>query len=255
MSNLFEALGFSLSSLADFEDAELARHVVKRLLTLPKNLAPEKCSAFEPVDQPLDPSDPESAVRLWLNPEANARNKVRLGEAAGSLMLESSKKAAYHVDWQKAAQPSFAYIGGNAPLNLLRSEPRMLMEFVNLSKELAVATQAVYGEVRNMSFKGWDAPMDLVKRLPDIPWASVYGELYISLFGRQRVLNAPFHRIEELPSGALWLEASASPFEQVSEEAKARIRQHLGEDAFMSGGRWRYTDGRAPRFESPKVGP
>jgi hypothetical protein len=187
-------------------------------------------------------------VDSWLNAEANSRNR-ETGEKEGHLILECGGGGNYQFSWRKSSSPSFSLAGGEVPFSVLRRNPGRLEDFVAQIKGLIPIIEPVYGEVRNMVFPGWDLPFDLQKRLPDIPWASIYGPPYISFFGRNKLLNAPFERIEDLGHGYLWLQASRSVNDPVPEDMKARIRGYLGEDAFMSGKRWRYTDGQAPRFE------
>jgi hypothetical protein len=74
-------------------------------------------------------------------------------------------------------------VGGDISLSLVRKTPAALGGFLGLVKELVSIVTPVYGEVRNMSFAGWDLPFDLEKRLPDVPWVSVYGPPpYVALF-------------------------------------------------------------------------
>jgi hypothetical protein len=88
--------------------------------------------------------------------------------------------------------------------------------------------------------------VNLVKRLPDIPAVSIYGQPYVNMFGEDKLRRAPFQVIDQLPGGLYWLEASNSILEPVGEEAKASIRAHLVEDAFSSGGKRLHRTGRAP---------
>jgi len=68
------------------------------------------------------------------------------------------------------------------------------------------------------------------------------------MFGRDALREAPYLRIEELEDSFV-VEGSSSILESVSGELRAQVRAHLGENAFMAVGRWRYSDGMAPRFE------
>ncbi|MEW6689059.1 MAG: hypothetical protein AB1452_08225 [Pseudomonadota bacterium] len=251
MTNLVEAIGFSLMSLADFEDGELALRVLRRLKKTPTELQPLKFGIHEPLDQRINCSDLEPVLSVWPNSTANAREKGEPREAI--LLLEGSSGVGYMINWHKSKTPSFSAVDGHAPLGLLKNKRGILGEFFDLFKDLAVAVDAVYGDIRNMSLKGWDLPFDLVRRLPDVPWVSIYGPPYVSMFGRERILSAPFLKIEEIGSSHLWLQASESVFDSVAEETRAAIREHLGAEAFMSKGRWRYSDGKAPAFDFSRV--
>lgn len=251
MSNLIQAVDFSLTSLTDFEDKKVAHGVLQRLMENEATLRPKRFSAYEPITEVIDASDLAPVMDVWLNSASNTRGGVDMRH--GSLLLGCSSGINYQVNWQKSKKPSFSFVGGNAPLSLLKKRSNILRAFFDLAKDLSLLLNSVYGEIRNMSFPGSDLPFDLLKRLPDVPWASVYGPPYVSMFGNERILSAPFHRIEPIHSSHLWLEASESVFDPVPEETRAAIRDHLGKEAFMSKGRWRYTSGTAPSFDFSRV--
>jgi len=251
MSNIIDAIGFTLISLVDFEDNKLAHTVVKRLLQSSTVLQPKKFGIYDPIEESVNPLDISSIIDIWPGSTDKARENAEPRE--GVLCLECSSKAGYMINWEKSKMPCFSAIDGHVPIKLLTRDPSVLVEFFDLIKDLVMFIDATYGEIRNMSFKGWDHPFDLLRRLPDIPWTSIYGSPYILMFGKQRILSAPYYRIESIGSSHLWLQASESIFNPVTEEKKAAIRSHLGEDAFMSGGRWRYNNGKAPMFDFSRV--
>ncbi|HET8730547.1 MAG TPA: hypothetical protein VFM34_05490, partial [Moraxellaceae bacterium] len=150
--------------------------------------------------------------------------------------------------WNKSSQPGFSFIGGYLMFAAIDKDPQALADFVELARRLVAALAPAYGEIRSMAVKGWDAPMNLQLRLPDVPPISIYGREYIELFGRDAIEAAPFQSVERVGE-AYWLVASESLREGVGDEARARIRAHFGEDAFMANGKWKYQDGRAPRFD------
>ncbi len=248
MKNVYPALGFSLSTLADFESEGLARAVVRRLVETISALTPATFDDYEPVKRPVNGGAVGEAVDMWLN----RAGPVVSGPRSGSVLFENREGVRYQVGWRKADSPGFAFIGGEIPLTVA-SRDTVLEAFLHLVRDLAVVVDAAYGEVRNMSFKDWDRPLDLFRRLPDVPWSSIYGEPYLELFGTERIRSAPFFKTEPIAPRHVWAQASDSPFEQVPEPTRAAIRNHLGEDAFMSGGRWRYDTGRAPAFDVSRV--
>lgn len=251
MSNLVEAVGFSLMSLVDFEDIDLARRVVQRLMKACTVLRPRKFGVYDPLTEEIDASNLTPVTDVWPNTTAKAREDAKPRE--GILQLECSSGACYMINWRKSRTPCFSAVDGHVPLPLLKAEPSVLEELIDLIRDLALYVDTVYGDVRNMSFKGWDLPLDLLKRLPDVPWAGVYGPPYVSMFGKERIASAPFYKLQSIGSSHFWLQASESVFDPVAEETRAAIREHLGEDAFMSKGRWRYTDGKAPAFDFSRV--
>jgi hypothetical protein len=246
VSNLVRALGFSISSLADFESTATAEAVVRRLFDVPALLRPNRFGEYEPADRP---AATEQVMEQWLY-QVGQRRADQPG--LGNLIFDSSSGVRYQVGWHKAVEPRFSFIGGEIPLTLA-AQPEALHSFLRLVRELAVIVDAVYGEVRNLSFPGWDLPFDLWKRLPDVAWATILGGPYVSMFGQTRVLSTPCSRVERLGPNHFWLEATNSPFEPVPEDVRSMIRAHLGEESFMSGGRWRYSSGVAPLFDVSAV--
>jgi hypothetical protein len=250
MTNTVESIGFSLNSLTDFEDDELARRVIAEIMSMPRKLVPTKFGPYEPLERLPDDTDP--LIEAWLN--VAGKRDLEAGAPRGSLLLLSGpKEVAFQVYWRKDYTPSFSYITGDVPISLVEKEPVLWEAWLDLIRRLVSLINPVYGDIRNMSFPGWDVPMDLQRRLPDIPWASIYGEPYVSFFGVKKIETAPFLRIEKLASGQYWLEASGTVFEPVTEETRQNIRQHLGVDSFMVGRKSRYKDGRAPEFDYSSI--
>jgi hypothetical protein len=242
-------IGFTLFSVEDFEDAALASRVVSRILTVPRGLRPRRFGHFEDDTRKVGHGDVSPLVREWLAPLGGGAPTHR----EGSLLMLGSGGSGFQIGWQKSTEPSFSFVGGDLPLSWFDDRPSLGRAFVSLVRDLVGLVSPVYGEIRDLSLPGSDLPVDLFKRLPDIPWVSVYGRPYLDLFGLDSIQTAPFKSIEELPSGHYWLRASERVHETLSEEKKAAIRLHLGERAFMRRGRWRYKEGLAPQFDFSSV--
>lgn len=251
MSTLVKAVGFELASLEDFENQERARRILARLAKTSKDLCPKRYGFYEPLTESFDGKNLRPVIERWLY--GPGRGDWPSAEREGGVILKRSSLTGYQVSWRKDIEPSFSFVGGQVALSILLKREGLLNELESVVKDLLPLVLPVYGEIRNMTQKGADLPFDLRRRLPDVPWVSIYGPQYVSMFGRERLLTAPFRRWEELDLGYIWAQASDSAFDEVPDEAKAAIRMHLGDDAFMSGGRWRYTDGRAPSFDFSNV--
>jgi hypothetical protein len=97
----------------------------------------------------------------------------------------------------------------------------------------------------------WDVTYDLSIRLPDVQWGSIFGEPYIEFFGRDKLLNAPFFKVEELPSGHIFGQLTESIFDSdIPMVKREEVRAYLGVDCFMEGKKSyrHYKDGNAPSF-------
>lgn len=247
MSNLLNGINFRLSSLDDFEDRALAGRVLQMLMHGPQFLVPKRYGRVQPLKQTINPADLEPVIDLWVPPMKKPPGS--LGFPDGMLIMEFAPQGEYLIHWRKHFTPSFAGVAGSVPWSVVAKSPSRLDEFLAFVRQLVSAVNPAYGDVQNMNFPGWDTPLDLQKRLPDVPWLSIYGEPYVRFFGEAKILSAPFYKIEKLPSGHFLLQATESILEPVPEAVRSAIRNHLGESSFMSGARWRYKDGKAPQFD------
>ncbi|HPT51368.1 MAG TPA: hypothetical protein PLS67_04480 [Accumulibacter sp.] len=242
MSNLVPGITFSLSSLSDFSSPSLASEIVRTICDVPSSIRPSKFGPFEGVSPLAGLDEP---VKFISQPEKPVK--------AGSLVLTAGKNCEYQVQWNKSVPPSFPFVGGFLLRNAFDKKSDTLLAFLDLVKKLASTTNVVYGDVRSMEFAGWDTPVNLSLRLPDIPNVSIYGKPYIELFGRERIEGAPFHRIEQLSDDLYWLQATELVTDPVPEDLRVSIRKYFDEDAFMSGKKWRYSDGLHPAFDFSAV--
>jgi hypothetical protein len=236
-------LRFVLYSELDFESADSVRPIVEQLMSAPLGLRPTHYGYGE-ADQRI--TDIEAVVTMAVG---GARPKKE-GQRLGGVVLRSGQCCESQIQWAKMEFPTLAFFLGTMerePLHTLQPRIAALQE---LLRNVAPIAGVVYGEVRDMSTPHSEIPISLFTRLPDIPAVSIYGSPYISLFGEDKIRKAPFHRIERLSSGQYWLEAGKSVLDPIGEDARAAIRSHLGEDAFMSGGKRLYKTGRAPQFNT-----
>lgn len=244
MSNLIPGITFSLSSLSNFSNQSLAREIVQRICDVPSSIRPVKFGPFEGVNKLTSLDEP---VRFLAQSDGSIE--------AGSLVLTVGKNCEYQVQWNKSPpSSSFPFVSGFLLRNAFDKKPDVLLDFLSLVKELASVIDVVYGDIRSMEFGGWDTPFNLKLRLPDIPNVSIYGKAYIDFFGRERIESAPFHLVEQLADDIYWLQTTEQVTDPVSEEMRMKIRNHFGEDAFMSGKKWRYNDGLHPDFDVSGLG-
>jgi len=159
----------------------------------------------------------------------------------------------YLIHWKKHSAPSFAGLSGAVPWPLIDEDPLRFGQLISLVKDLIAPVNPAYGDIQNMKHPRWDTPFNLQKRLPDVPWLSIYGEPYIRLFGEDKILSAPFYKVERLASGHYWLQATESILDPVPESVRLAISKHLGEASFMAWPKWRYKEGKAPKFDFSKV--
>lgn len=119
-------------------------------------------------------------------------------------------------------------------------------------------SERVVGEItdKNGNITGYDPPRTkwLLKGLF---WANFFGPEYVRMFGRERLLSAPWHKIQNLSDGGLLLLISESPVDAAKpeyESFKQEIYEHLGMDAFTGTLLPEFrTDGRKKRDARPLI--
>lgn len=91
--------------------------------------------------------------------------------------------------------------------------------------------------------------------LPGIFWANFFGPEYVDMFGRNKLVSAPWHRTEDLPDGGMLTFVSESPLNASEPEYQIRKKElysYLGEDAFTGALRPNFrTEGRKKRDARP----
>ena len=76
------------------------------------------------------------------------------------------------------------------------------------------------------------------KYLPDLYNVTIWGKPYIDFFGRDKLLNALCHKVEELPSGAIWMQLSPDVCDEkgsmdVLKDIREKVKAYLDNDAFF----------------------
>ena len=145
-----------------------------------------------------------------------------------------------------------------------------LDKFVAIAKDLYVITGANSGYIQNWRLEralgeitdehgklvGYKAP-GVQWSLRGIFWANFFGPEYVQMFGRDRLLSAPWYKTEDLPDSGLLLLISESPFDADKpdyQERKKQIYAHLGDDAFTGNLLPEFrTDGRKKKDARPLI--
>lgn len=76
----------------------------------------------------------------------------------------------------------------------------------------------------------------ITRCLPGIYWANFFGRTCVEWFGEEKVRSAPCHALEELPDGGVLILTADTPAaygERRAQQVEARLRDHLGADAFF----------------------
>ncbi len=78
--------------------------------------------------------------------------------------------------------------------------------------------------------------------LPALPWATVFGDAYVRMFGMERLLSAPAFKVEKLSDSAVYLQITPNLSDLESDYAgfhatRLRVQAHLGSEAFFEAAR------------------
>jgi len=196
---------------------------------------PEKWGHFEPIRSAFSPEMREAILAAWTE-----ESPPGTGYASNSVLFKRRNPVVLicATTWRETvpdmnriwldldAKP-FATCNG---MERLRGIMLDLMSW----------SQGVYGTMchSRQSHKRIEqgTPLDMLKRLD---WMTFFGEPYLELFGgRQRVLAAPCHSVQEVPSGVLLLAAPQPTSPEITESDRllVSLEEYLNPLAFAGRG-------------------
>ncbi len=255
MANTFDLVDLTIMSLKDFQDAELAYSVVKKINEYGKDFIPNVYGLYQPLKNKYDPNNINEVVQLWMNEDNNANN-VQDSYAAGQLLMEKKRghKVSYQMRWEKDNQVRFNFFNLSIDTSYIRNG-NGYQRFVDLCNDLILLLEPVHGEIVNLSFPGWEAPKNLSIRHPEINWMVLFGKPYINLFGREKLINTPCHSVQTIGENVIALQLTDNLFEPIPPSVRSTVKKHLGEDAFVEEGKsYRvYNTGKVPKFDFSSV--
>ncbi len=79
---------------------------------------------------------------------------------------------------------------------------------------------------------------DLKRYVPNLYWATVFGEPYVDLVGRERMLSSPAPIVKELPYGGIYIQLSDSISDMLKayerlDAIRQNVKMHLGNNIFF----------------------
>jgi hypothetical protein len=219
-------------------------------------LLPDRFGYCEPIDQPFDPRDIETALNGW----QWSFFAVKRRPAVDASIFKRKATQRLHAGWSLAAD-----VGAASQAELITF---LKMASVTLQADFSCLHLLTQSELQRGRASGVVTALDkkatkfhfliasreLQQRIPDLFWATVLGGPYVEMFGRDRLLSAPAFSAESLSNETVLLQTTEklTDVEQHSDvfnEARSRIKAHLGRDAFFrtedSGDR----SYRAPQFK------
>jgi len=78
--------------------------------------------------------------------------------------------------------------------------------------------------------------------LPTLPWATVFGDAYVRMFGMERLLSAPAFKVEKLSDSAVYIQLTENLSDLETDYAgfhanRLKVQAHLGNEAFFDASR------------------
>jgi hypothetical protein len=168
------------------------------------------------------------------------------GTSTGLVAMCSPAGVDYQLGWKRDSVSAWSFFSGLATFTTEADAEVRDSFLLTLIAEIACELSGFYGEIRSVASPDWSTPFDLRVRLPDIPNISIYGPDYIAFFGPDRLKRAPFVLITQPCTKTMWLWATHDVYEVVPSQTRLALREALGHDSFMTGGRSRYRQGRSP---------
>lgn len=253
MASTYNSATLSLTSLKDFQDAELAARVLQEINEAGQDFIPNVYGEYEPLKTKYDSAHCEPLIRIWTDEGATG---VQRSSASAWLQMEKrgKSKASYMMHWEKNQQARFNFFTFSVDLDYLRDKKR-LQKFMDLGNRLLVLLEPVQANIWNYMLPEWCAPIDLKVRHPELAWINYFGGPYIDLFGREKLLSAPCFRTFELEEDIIALQLTEELFQPIPSDVRRAVKKHLGEDAFVEEGKTcrAYKTGLVPEFDFSKV--
>lgn len=255
MANVPNSIKLSIMSLKDFESKELARGVLSAIADAGSPFFPTVYDVYEPLRHKCSKNDIDELVKIWVN-EEYAEVTARSQYGMGQILMEHRRKPkiSYQMHWEKGQQARFNYFFLRVDSEFLLA-PNNLKSFLNLCQRLIVLLDPVQGEIVNCAFPGWDVPIDLQVRHPELHWMAFFGRPYIELFGRDKLLNTPCYCAKSIGTNIIALQMTENLFQPVPEELRHTVKSYLDPDAFVENGKScrSYKSGNVPSFDFTNV--
>jgi len=115
---------------------------------------------------------------------------------------------------------------------------------------LIKAIDPVHGDI-GIFLPNENNPINLRIRCPELKWMTIFGAPYIDLFGREKLLSTPCHKVHLISDSLIGLQLVESIYDEIPSGLRRTVKSHLGEEAFVEEGKGikRYKTGLTPEFD------
>ena len=249
MTYTSKSIGLRLNSLKNFGDLEFSKRVFEVINKYGVNLLPNLIYEDSSHKLHYNPKDVSNAIELWMNEKKNMQFN---NYAEGNIVIEVMY-VNYLIIWRKSNRAVFNFLTLSVDKEYFKAQEEF-SNFICLCKELTTLIEPVYGEIVNESFLEHNMPINLKCRLPEIGWMVIFGEPYIKMFAKEKLLKTPCCKVESV-GNSITLQISKNIFDPIPSTDRDLIKQYLGADAFVESGKpvRAYKTGMTPDFDFSEV--
>jgi hypothetical protein len=219
-----------------------ARRIIDLWANLAPEILPDRVGSHEPLKQAFSTDDLRALLVDWENHVLFKRVAKPKLQSSIFMQYGPHKK---HSSWTISVN-DVANLDIDGLQNLLeRASMEFSADFAFLHRpmrcdlEIGLASRSItYLNSARSSVSLFVTTHLLRKYVPDIYWVTVFGQPYVKLFSRERLLSAPAYRVSELDNGSVLVQLTESLDERdgISGEYQARknlVKDHLNSDAFF----------------------
>lgn len=204
-------------------------------------LQPERYGNWEPLRKRFDPARPEELLSSWEDPFLWTSRKAKVTGWIGHGISPPPSQGEISISMADHLVALSSLVQLNAALAQEFLADFSLIHLLT-GPEIERGRQRDVVHFTHIDGRGAFLFVPAIKLrtryAPDLYWLTLFGPSYVKLFGRECLLSAPVHRIEELPYGGIILQLTAdlsdlttktAEFEAVRTAALA----HLDHDVFF----------------------
>ncbi len=201
--------------------------MLQLICELVPELMPEYYNNHEPVNIKFDPAGLDVALEKW---EMSFLWKRKKPSVTGTVFFGSSHpRRPIHTSLLIQAKPEII-------------DSQKLSQFVRVfSQTFRPDIGLVHVRPKSEMESGMTFKMStfvLKESLPDLYWVTVFGNPYVKLFGKERLLSTPTSVVNELDDGLVYIQLTNNLMDirktpERVEQAREAAKKHLNSNAFF----------------------
>jgi hypothetical protein len=191
-----------------------------------EGLQPDKIGLFEPLKESYTP---QRAIEMWTKDERVRKNRM----AGGMIGKKKAPNFQFDVSWNRGEiYPRLNNIAFYFTLKSFQKESEKIERTFRKTFELF---DGIYGYISHeVPENRQHVTGTLETRMPGVFWCNYFGSIYVNFFGKDKLLNGPWFKTEQLNSGAIVTYLANEPNKDIlqSDELEMKAKHYLGIDSF-----------------------